>query len=110
MKNTLEKLSWATRKWNYEFELLVLNLNSRPGFSVFTIHVNHKEYSLLSFKFRLPNKTNIKDFVVDEWDILFVYNYLWDQYDDLSESRLWGVELKRWELVKLKLLDKIFNK
>ena len=109
MKRLLEKISWGTRRWNYEFELFNLQLNSQPGFNLFTIISNHKDYSLLSFKFRLPNKTNVKAFVIDGWDILFLYNHLWKQYDDLSDNELWGMDLSLWGKIKLHILNKVFN-
>jgi hypothetical protein len=109
MRSTLEKISWATRKWNYEFELFGLQLSDRPGFNLFTICINHEDHSLLSFKFRLPNKANIKNFTIDDWDILFARNYLWNQFDDLSDSKTWGAELSKWNKAKLHFLSKLFN-
>jgi hypothetical protein len=109
MKKALEKISWATRKWNYEFELFSLQLHDQPGFNLFTIHISLKDYSLLAFKFRLPNKTNVKSFVIDDWDILFIHNYLWKQYDDLSDNKLWGVKLTWWGNTKLYFLNKLFK-
>jgi hypothetical protein len=109
MKRLLERISWLTRKWNCRFELFSLQFTSQLGFRLFTIDMNHRDYSLLAFKFRLPNKTNVRYFVIDEWDILFIHNYLWQQYDDLSDSKLWGVQLSWWGNARLYFLNKLFN-
>ena len=104
----MQKISWVTRKWNYEFELFSLQLHDQPGFNLCTIHIGLRDYSLLAFKFRLPNNTNVQDFIIDDWDILFVHNYLWKHYDSLSDSKVWGSKLSKWSNAKLYILDKLF--
>jgi|AntAceMinimDraft_18_1070375.scaffolds.fasta_scaffold371485_1 hypothetical protein len=112
MKKLLEKISWVTRKWQYKFGLFDLLLHDHSGswgFKLITLDINLRDYSLLAFKFRLPNKTTINTFVVDDWDILFLHNYLWKQYDNLSDSKLWGTRLNWWNKTKLHFLNKLFN-
>jgi hypothetical protein len=112
MKRLLERISWATRKWRCEFKLFNLLLHDQHGswgFKLFTFNITIKEYSLLAFNCRLPNKTNVRQFTVDDWDVLFLHNYLWGEYDDLSDSKLWGVKLSKWEGVKLHFLNKLFK-
>jgi hypothetical protein len=112
MKRILEKISWSTRKWQYKFRLFDLLLHDPRGswgFNLFTININLEDYSLLALEFRLPNKTNVHVFVIDDWDILFLHNYLWKQYDDLSDSKLWGTRLNWWNKTKLHFLDKLFR-
>lgn len=111
MKKLLEKISWLTRRWNLQIQVLKLSLHDHYGswgFSFLTISYNFADYSLLSFEFRLPNKTNVRVFTVDHWDILFVRTFLFDHYSDLSERKLWGSRLNRWENLKIFLLNKIF--
>ena len=112
MKKTLEKISWATRKWNYEFELFNLLLHDDHGtwgFKLFTFNTTFKEYSLLALQCRLPDKTNVRQFTIDDWDILFISYFLWKHYDDLHESELWGSKLSKWSKAKLHFLGKLFK-
>jgi hypothetical protein len=102
-------MSWATRKWNYEFDLFGLQFHDYIGFNLFTIHTNLKDYSLLAIKFRLPNKANIKAFVINDWDILFMHNYLWQHYDDMIDDELWGMEFTWLNKTKLHFLNKLFK-
>jgi hypothetical protein len=111
-RRILEKISWRTRRWNIKFHLLNLYFHDGDeswGFNFFTFCANFKFYSLLSFEFRLPNKTTVKRFTVDDWDFLFLYNPLWNRCDDLSERKLWGSRLTRWEQFQLSVLDTIFK-
>jgi len=111
-KTFLEKISWKTRRWNFKFHLLNLYLHDGDeswGFNFFTFNVNFRFYSLLSFEFRLPNKTSVKRFTIDEWDFLFLYYPLWNRYDDFSERKLWGSNLTRWEQFQLDLLGRLFK-
>ena len=117
MKKLLQKISWRTRKWNLsclnlEFKLLCISLHDGSacwGFSLFTINKGYRKYSLISFEFRLPNGADRKYFDITDWDILFLHNYLWKQYDDLSDNKLWAGALWWWDETKLKILNKIFK-
>ena len=112
MKRVLEKVSWKTRRVNLKFYLFNLDLhdhNGSWGFCFFRIEKNFNNYSLLSFKFRLPNKTTVKNFTVDEWDILFVRRFLFLTYEDLCEKKIWGNELSLMDRVNLNILEKLFK-
>ena len=112
MRKLLQKISWRTRKWNLELKLLCISLHDGSacwGFSLFTINKGYKKYSLISFEFRLPNGADRKYFDITDWDILFLHNYLWKQYDDLSDNKLWTGTLWWWDETKLKILNKIFK-
>lgn len=111
-KTLLEKISWKTRRWNFKFHLLNLYLHDGDeswGFNFFTFCVNFRFYSLLSFEFRLPNKTTVKRFVIDDWDFFFIKRPLWNRYDDLSERKLWGSQLTNWEKFQIRILERIFK-
>jgi len=91
MGGILEKIAWLTRRWNYSFSLLDLSFHdhySSWGFRLFSF-TSLRTYSLLRFHFRLPNMTDVRKFTVDEWDIFFLYNFLFKQYDDLSDRKMW---------------------
>lgn len=53
--------------------------------------------------------TDVRKFTVDEWDIFFLYNFLFKQYDELSDRKMWGGQLNRIERVKFAILNKIFK-
>jgi hypothetical protein len=111
-KKLLEKISWRTRRWNIKFNLLNIHLHNEDeswGFNFFTFNINFRFYSLLSFEFRLPNKTTIKGFTVDDWDLLFLYNALWKKYNNLSERKLWGLKVSWLEKIQLGILERIFK-
>jgi len=115
MKKLLEKISWVTRKWNIKFELFTLRLHDGDnawGFRLFTLTINYVEYSLLALEFRLPNKTNVIEFTIDDWDFLFLRYFLWRRLDTLSEGIMWKGEnelITRWEKMQLIILNKIFK-
>ena len=109
MNRLLEKIAWKTRRWNLKFSLLNLSHKSNEitfDFVCFTI--SFRDYSLLSLHFRLPNKTTVKRFVVDSWDFLFLYNFLFTKWERLSDRALWSRNsLSTWEEIQLKILSKI---
>jgi len=112
MKKLLERISWRTRKLNLEFNLLCISLHDGSGcwgFTLFTINKGYTEYSLLAFEFRLPNGAERTVFQIISWDVLFLHNYMWKQYDNLSYSKLWGGELTMWGKTKLYTLGKLFK-
>jgi hypothetical protein len=112
MKKILEKIEWKTRKWNARFNLLELFLHDGDevwGITFFTFIVNYSPYSLFSFEFRLPNKTNIKNFNVTSWDILFLKQFLYQRYEELSDIKLWSKLNYRWEKILYHILSKIFK-
>ena len=112
MKKLLQNIAWKTRKWNLKIQLLNIYLHDGDdslGFKLFTITNNYYPHSLLSFIFRLPNGAEVKNFTVDEFDLLFLKKPLWNIYDDLSETKLWAGNLTKSQEFKLKVLDKLFR-
>lgn len=112
MKKLLEAISWRTRQWNFKYshsELLLNEGGSTWGFKACIFTINYREYALISFECRMPNKTTVGQFTVDHWDILFLRNWLWNIYEDLDERDLWSSNLSRLELLKLRILNKLFN-
>ena len=112
MKKILEKISWLTHRWNYKIQLCNIYLHDNHGswgFSLLTLQKNFVDYSLLAFSFRLPNKTHVQQFTIDDWDILYTSRYLWKMYDTLSDRKMWsGNRLSRWDRFRLNLLSKLF--
>jgi hypothetical protein len=111
IQKILEKISWSTRRWNVKFQLFNIYLHdgdSTWGFNVGSLLVDYHLYCLLSFEFRLPNKTNVKKFVVDHWDFLYLRHPLWNGFIELEEKRIW-VGLTRFETAKYKILSKLFR-
>jgi len=110
MKKLLERISWLTRRWNFSFHLFDLYLhdhNETWGFNLFEIRANFKNYSLLRLECRFPNKTTVRRFVIDSWDILFISQFLWKHYQDLDDRQMWSRNLSAWEKIKLIVLQKI---
>lgn len=111
-KKVAEEISWRTHQWNFKyssFELLLNEGGNTWGLKAIIFTVNYREYALLSFEFRLPNKTSVRKLTVDHWDVLFLRNWLWKMYDDLSDRDLWSKNLSTWDSIKLSTLDKLFN-
>jgi hypothetical protein len=113
MKKLLERISWLTHKWNYKFQLLDIYLHDNHeswGFSLVTFYKNFVSHSLLAISFRLPNKTHVQRFTIDDWDILYLRSLLWKTYDDLSDSKLWSpYGLSTWDEFRLSILSKLFK-
>ena len=111
LQKILQKISWKTRRINFIislFDLYLHDSNGTWGFRLLNFHRGFRDYSLLKFEFRLPNGANIRRFSVDSWDILFIYPLLWKQYDDLSDSEIWGIKHTGWDKIKLNILTKLF--
>lgn len=112
--NILEKVSWKTHKWNYKFDLLQIDLHDNQeswGFKLLNFSVNYRDYSLLAFFFRLPNKTTVKRFAIDHWDFLYLYRPLYKVYDKLNDRELWNPNsFTTIDTIKLKILDLLFNR
>lgn len=108
----LEKVSWKLHREN--FRLVVFSTGYHGGTSsghfIFLGFVNHyKESSLLSWSFRLPNKTNVTRFVTDSWDFLYLRNYLYGRYESLLDKELWTLNrMTKMDKLKLKVLSKLF--
>lgn len=112
MKKRLEKLSWKTRRMNIKFYLFNLLLHDHLGgwgFNIFKFSIRFKDYSLLSFEFRLPNKTTVNNFTIDNWDFLFLRNFLFLVYEDLCEKKIWGNDLSLIDRINLSILEKLFR-
>lgn len=114
VNSILEKISWKTHKLNLSFDLLQIDLHNNQeswGFKLFNFSVNYYDYSLLAFFFRLPNKTTVKGFTVDHWDFLYLYRPLYKVYDRLNDRELWNPKgFTIIHTIKLKILDKLFNR
>jgi hypothetical protein len=108
----LEKVSWKLHRVSFKVSLFTIGYygdSSSFNFRVFTILNKLQESSLLSFSFRLPNKTNVKRFVVDHWDFLFLRHYLYKKYDSLIDKELWTIKgTTKIDNIKLKVLRKLF--
>jgi len=111
MKKLLEKISWSTRKWNYKFSLLNVNLHDHEGswgLSICTFSVNFQTYSLFSIEIRLPNRTHVQRLVVDDWDFLFLSRPIYRKYDKLVDAEIYGASLSIWDLIFIQLCKKLF--
>lgn len=108
----LEKVSWKLHRVNFKFVLFSAKYdgsNSAGSFAFFSITKQLRKSSLLSWSFRLPNKTNVKRFVTDRWDFLFLRNYLYKKFESLIDKELWTVKgLSKWDRFKMRILRKIF--
>ena len=111
MQRFLEKISWKLRRIEITFTPICLNWSggwSYFHFSICKIQYGLKSYSLFEIAFRLPNKTTIKHFYVNSWDILFIKNYLFDVHEKLSDQDRWNViGMSSWDKFRLKVLNKI---
>jgi len=108
----LEKVSWKLHRVNFKFVLFSFKYdgsNSVGSFAFFSITNRLRKSSLLAWSFRLPNKTNVKRFVTDRWDFLFLRNYLYNKFESLVDKELWTKKgLSKWETRKLRFLSKLF--
>ena len=77
----------------------------------YNMHTVNYDYSLLAFFFRLPNKTIVKRFAIDHWDFLYLHRPLYRVYDRLNDRELWNpTSFTIIDTIKLKILDKLFNR
>lgn len=108
----LEKVSWKLHRVSFKVSLFTIGYygdSSSFYFKVLTFHNKLQRSSLLSFSFRLPNKTNVRRFVIDHWDFLFVRNYLYNKFDNLLDKELWTINrMTKTDRFKLKILSKLF--
>jgi hypothetical protein len=108
----LEKVSWKLHRVSFKVSLFTIGYYGDASvfnFRVFTVLNKLQESSLLSFSFRLPNKTYVKRFVVDHWDFLFLRHYLYKKYDSLIDKALWTRDgVTKMDNIKLKVLRKLF--
>ena len=108
----LEKVSWKLHRINFKVSLFTLGYygdSSSFNFRIFTVLNKLRESSLLSFSFRLPNKTYVKRFVVDHWDFLFLRHPLYKKYESLIDKELWSVRgITKTEEFTRKVLSKLF--
>jgi hypothetical protein len=108
----LEKVSWKLHRVSFKVSLFTIGYNGDASvfnFRVFTVLNKLQESSLLSFSFRLPNKTYVKRFVIDHWDFLFLRHYLYKKYDSLIDKALWTRDgITKMDSIKLKVLSKLF--
>ena len=111
MQRFLEKISWKFRRINIAFSLLHIDWSGASSyfvFSIFRIQYNLRSYSLFEIALRFPNKTTVKYFHINSWDILFLRNYLHKLYLSLLDKALWNSrEMSTWDDFKLKILNKI---
>jgi hypothetical protein len=108
----LNKISWMTRRWNYRFQLFNVYLhdeNGSWGIDVATFIIDHRASSLFSIMMRLPNFTTIRRLTIDEFDIFYLRRPLYNQYDDLSDAKLWGAKLTKFQTFRLNILEKLFK-
>jgi hypothetical protein len=108
----LEKVSWKLHRVSFKVSLFTIGYYGDASvfnFRVFTVLNKLQESSLLSFSFRLPNKTYVKRFVIDHWDFLFLRHYLYKKYDSLIDKALWTRDgITKMDSIKLKVLSKLF--
>lgn len=108
----LEKVSWKLHRINFKVSLFSVKYdgsNSAGSFAFFSVTNRLRKSSLLAWSFRLPNKTNVKRFVTDRWDFLFLRNYLYNKFVSLIDKELWTKKgLTKWESKKLRFLSKLF--
>ena len=109
----LQKIAWKTRRLNLVINILKLYLHDGSdswGFNFLQIVHKHTAYSLLAFECRLPNGAEVKYFVVDHVDILFLRQTLNNWADDLDENNMWsGRTATRLEKIGMTLVNSIFK-
>ena len=108
----LQKISWKTRRWNLKLNLLDIFIHDGAdcwGITIFEVVHNFKPYSLFSFEFRLPNGADRKVFQVTNWDFLFLNAFIYNKFDELSESILWGKKPNLFERLLIKIGNKLYK-
>lgn len=108
----LEKVSWKLHRKNFKIVVFSAGFDgstSSGHFILLGVVDHYKESSLLSWSFRLPNKTNVKRFITDGWDFFYLRNYLYKKYDSLLDKDLWTKSgMTKTDRVKFKILRKLF--
>jgi|TARA_R110001592_G_scaffold328974_1_gene610598 hypothetical protein len=114
MGKILRRISWLTRRWNLEIDVLKLYLHDRDnswGFRLVEVRYKYYSYTLLGIDFRLPNGADVKYFVVDNFDIFFLNKPLnkWASWYD--ENKMWSGERKGTFIdeLKYKIITTIFK-
>ena len=106
----LQKIAWRSREWNVKINLLDIFLRDGDGcwgFTFFEVVHNFETRALFSFEFRLPNGGNVKQFSIDNWDILFTRRFLYNYWEKLDDRNMWQGNLSKSDMFKLKILRKI---
>jgi hypothetical protein len=107
MRKILQKIAWKTNRWNYKFSLFNIYLggdHNKFGVQIVNLSAGWRwEGSLLEITWCFPTVTHRGMLNID---ILFLFE-LWDNWCiDLSDRKLWGSKLNRWESVNLYLNSK----
>ena len=106
----LEKISWKTRRVSFKFALGYVTYDAGE-FELNLLRIDtgrFTTYSLFKFECRLPNKTTVKRFTVDNWDLFFLKTPLRKYYLHLVDKELWNrYYLTRWERFALSVLSRI---
>jgi len=106
----LEKVSWKTRRISFKFVLGYVTYDTGM-LEINLLRIDTDRfitYSLFKFECRLPNKTTVKRFTVDNWDLLFLKTPLRSYYLYLVDKELWNrYYLTRWEKFVLSILSRI---
>jgi len=107
----LQKIAWNTRKWNLQINILDVYLHDGDacwGFNLLQIRNNYICYCLLALEFRLPNGGNVKQFTIDNFDILFLGTFSRTWIEKINDERLWGHESSIIERIIYKVLSFLF--
>ena len=114
MGKILRRISWLTRRWNLEIDVLKLYLHDGDnswGFRLVEVRYKYYNYTLLGIDFRLPNGAEVKYFVVDNFDIFFLNKPLnkWASWYD--ENKMWSGKRKGTFIdeLKYKIITSIFK-
>lgn len=109
MNKILEKIAWKTRKWH--FQIIPVRLEYKMNsfeFDLFLVELDLRAYRLFSFHFRLSNKTYVKTFTIEYWDLLFLRIPLFNLLEKLEDKRLYTLaSMTKWEKLQLRLLKTI---
>lgn len=98
MRKILQKIAWKTHRWNLKISLFNLYLggdHDKFGFKLLNISNGILwEGSLFEITWAFPTVTHRGELVID---VLFLYEK-WDNWCiDMTDRKLWGSELNRWE-------------
>lgn len=112
MKKLLRRISWETRRWNTQINVLKFYLHDNDsswGFRLFEVVHKFRSYTLLGIDFRFPNGAEVKYFVVDNFDIFFLNRPLNKWANKYDENKMWVNCQNNLDDFKYKVIKTIFK-
>jgi hypothetical protein len=106
----LQKISWATRKWNFKFNFLEVYLHDGDdcwGFSLCEVIKDYRTYSLLAIEFKLPDAEKQTKVRLINWDIFYISTHLHNWYINIIDNISWGYKPNKIEKIGINIAKRL---